>query len=67
MGCKIALHRAFIRMMKATILWRTPRIHGELLKLGIEIGETSLSKYTGFRFSSGQPTYGKSTMENCYC
>ena len=26
-----------------------PRIHGELLKLGIDIGEASVSKYMGFR------------------
>src|SRR6187549_1002481 len=26
-------------------LWGAPKIHGELLKLGIEIGETSVSKY----------------------
>jgi hypothetical protein len=26
-------------------LWGAPRIHGELLKLGIEVGETSVSKY----------------------
>ncbi|HEV3312786.1 MAG TPA: integrase, partial [Chloroflexota bacterium] len=26
-------------------LWGAPRIHGELLKLGIEIGETSVAKY----------------------
>lgn len=26
-------------------LWGAPRIHGELLKLGIDIGETSVSKY----------------------
>ena len=25
-------------------LWGAPRIHGELLKLGIDIGETSVSK-----------------------
>jgi len=25
--------------------WGAPRIHGELLKLGIEVGETSVSKY----------------------
>jgi putative transposase len=25
--------------------WGAPRIHGELLKLGINIGETSVSKY----------------------
>jgi hypothetical protein len=26
-------------------LWGAPHIHGELLKLGIDIGETSISKY----------------------
>src|SRR3954452_12498533 len=26
-------------------LWGAPRIHGELLKLGIDIGERSVSKY----------------------
>ncbi len=26
-------------------LWGAPRIHGELLKLGIDIGETSVSEY----------------------
>ena len=25
--------------------WGAPRIHGELLKLGIDIGETSVGKY----------------------
>jgi len=25
--------------------WGAPRIHGELLKLGIDIGESSVSKY----------------------
>jgi putative transposase len=25
--------------------WGAPRIHGELLKLGIQIGETSVGKY----------------------
>ena len=26
-------------------LWGAPRIHGELLKLGINVGESSVSKY----------------------
>jgi hypothetical protein len=25
--------------------WRAPRIHGELLKLGVDIGQTSVAKY----------------------
>src|SRR5215831_12759923 len=38
--------RALIRTMsRENSLWGAPRIHGELLKLGIEIGETSVGKY----------------------
>jgi len=33
------------RMSEANPLWGAPRIHGELLKLGIEISETTVSKY----------------------
>jgi transposase InsO family protein len=33
------------RMCKANPLWGAPRIHGELLKLGIEICETTVAKY----------------------
>lgn len=32
-------------MSRANPTWGAPRIHGELLKLGIEIGETSVGKY----------------------
>jgi putative transposase len=38
--------RTLIRTMSLeNPLWGAPRIHGELLKLGIDIGETSVSKY----------------------
>jgi putative transposase len=38
--------RDLIRQMsRENPLWGAPRIHGELLKLGIDIGETSVSKY----------------------
>jgi len=38
--------RDLIRTMsRENALWGAPRIHGELLKLGITIGETSVSKY----------------------
>jgi putative transposase len=38
--------RNLIRTMsRANPLWGAPRIHGELLKLGIDIGETSVGKY----------------------
>ena len=26
-------------------LWNAPRIHGELLKLGIDVGQTTVAKY----------------------
>src|SRR6478736_6718288 len=38
--------RRLIRQMSlANPLWGAPRIHGELLKLGIDIGQTSVAKY----------------------
>jgi transposase InsO family protein len=38
--------RQLIRQMSvANPLWGAPRIHGELLKLGIDIGQTSVAKY----------------------
>jgi hypothetical protein len=38
--------RELIRTMsRENPIWGAPKIHGELLKLGIEIGETSVSKY----------------------
>jgi hypothetical protein len=38
--------RQLIRDMSlANPLWVAPRIHGELLKLGIDIGQTSVAKY----------------------
>src|SRR6195256_5023739 len=38
--------RELIRQMsRDNPLWGAPRIHGELLKLGIDIGETSVGKY----------------------
>lgn len=33
------------RMSRENPLWSAPRIHGELLKLGIEISQAAVSKY----------------------
>ncbi|MCU1303471.1 MAG: Integrase, catalytic region [Candidatus Sulfotelmatobacter sp.] len=33
------------RLSRENSLWGAPRIHGELLKLGIDVGETSVGKY----------------------
>ena len=44
---KVALEvRQLIReMSSANPFWGAPRIHGELLKLGIDVGQTSVAKY----------------------
>jgi transposase InsO family protein len=39
------LHELIRRMSKENPLWGAPRIHGELLKLGFEIAESTVSKY----------------------
>jgi hypothetical protein len=48
--------RRLIREMSiANALWGAPRIHGELLKLCIEIGQTSVAKYTARRRGPPSP------------
>lgn len=37
------------RISRENPLWGTPRTHGELLKLGIDIGQTSVAKYMARR------------------
>ena len=36
---------SFDRMSKENLLWGAPRIHGELLKLGFELAESTVCKY----------------------
>jgi hypothetical protein len=43
-GCS-ELRELIQRMSKENPLWGAPRIHGELLKLGFEIAESTVSKY----------------------
>jgi transposase InsO family protein len=53
--------RRLIREMSiANPLWGAPRIHGELLKLGIAIGQTSVAKYMVRR--RGPPSQGWKTF-----
>jgi hypothetical protein len=47
-------------MSIANPLWGAPRIHGELLKLGIDIGQTSVAKYMVKR--RGPPSQGWKTF-----
>jgi len=53
--------RHLIRDMSlADPLWGAPRIHGELLKLGVDIGQTSVAKYMMRR--RGPPSQGWKTF-----
>jgi transposase InsO family protein len=55
--------RKLIREMSvANPLWGAPRIHGELLKIGIDVGQTSVAKYMARR--RGPPSQGWKTFLN---
>ena len=45
----LEIRRLIREMSIANPLWGAPRIHGELLKLGIDIGQTSVAKYMARR------------------
>jgi transposase InsO family protein len=51
------------KMSRENPLWGAPRIHGELLKLGIDIGETSVSKYMVRRRNPPSQTW-RTFLEN---
>jgi len=50
-------------MSRDNPLWGAPRIHGERLKLGIDIGETSVGKYMTHRRKPPSQT-GRTFLEN---
>jgi transposase InsO family protein len=53
--------RALIRQMsRENVLWGAPRIHGELLKLGFEVAQSSVAKYMVKR--RGLPSQGWRTF-----
>jgi transposase InsO family protein len=56
----LEIRRLIREMSIANPLWGAPRIHGELLKLGIEIGQTSVAKYMARR--RGPPSQGWKTF-----
>jgi hypothetical protein len=48
--------RQLIRQLsRDNALWRTPRIHGKLLKPGIDIGETGVGQIYGARRQAAHP------------
>src|SRR6266404_2308560 len=58
----VEIRRLIREMSIANPLWGAPRIHGELLKLGIDIGQTSVAKYIARR--RGPPSQGWKTFLN---
>jgi hypothetical protein len=56
----LQIRRLIREMSIANPLWGAPRIHGELLKLGIDIGQTSVAKYMARR--RGPPSQGWKTF-----
>ena len=58
----VEIRRLIREMSIANRLWGAPRIHGELLKLGIDIGQTSVAKYMARR--RGPPSQGWKTFLN---
>jgi putative transposase len=55
--------RALINRMATANMWGAPRIHGELLKLGIQISEATVSKYLPRRRKPPSQTW-RSFLEN---
>src|SRR6266446_8527075 len=58
----VEIRRLIREMSIANSLWGAPRIHRELLKLGIDIGQTSVAKYMARR--RGPPSQGWKTFLN---
>ena len=56
----LEIRRLIREMSTANPLWGAPRIHGELLKVGVDIGQTSVAKYMGRRRSP--PSQGWKTF-----
>src|SRR5271155_5369467 len=52
-------------MSIANPLWGAPRIHGELLKLGIDIGQTSVAKYMAKAKRSAIPRLEDVPSQSC--
>ena len=56
----IEIRRLIRDVSLANPLWGAPRIHGELLKLGIDVGQTTIAKYMARR--RGPPSQGWKTF-----
>jgi hypothetical protein len=45
----VDIRQLILEMSVANPLWGAPRIHGELLKLGVDAGQTTVAKYMARR------------------
>jgi transposase InsO family protein len=63
---KVAIEvRSLIRRMSVeNALWGAPRIHGELLKLGIEVAQSTVAKYMVKRWPGGSGQTWKTFLRN---
>jgi hypothetical protein len=59
-GVPVEIRQLIREMSIANPLWGAPRIHGELVKLGIDIGQTSVANYMTRR--RGPPSQGWKTF-----
>jgi transposase InsO family protein len=53
----LEVRRLIREMSLANRLWGAPRIHGELLKLGIEVAQSTVAKYMARRGRGGSQTW----------
>jgi transposase InsO family protein len=59
-GVSAEIRQLIREMSLANPLWGAPRIHGELVKLGVDLGQTSVAKYMARR--RGPPSQGWKTF-----
>jgi hypothetical protein len=57
------IRRLIREMSLANRLWGAPRIHGELLKLGIEVAQSTVAKYMA-RSGRGRSQTWKTFLQN---
>lgn len=56
-GVPAAIRHLIWEMSIANTLWGAPRIHGELLKLGIEVSQATVGRYLPWRPKLPSPTW----------
>ena len=59
----IEIRRLIREMSLANQLWAAPRIHGELLKLGFDVAQSTVAKYMA-RSGRGRPQTWKTFLQN---